>query len=198
MTTNLNSQGLIPTAQPFNSAPWNYTGTESVISIPSNVVDWVLLELRSGTAASTVVGRRAAFLKDNGTIVDLDGSSPVDFSLLANGNYYIVISQRNHLSIISAEPKSFSTGNITSYNFTIAQTQAYGTNAMVDLGGVYGMYSGDASKDGQIDADDRATTWNERNLVGYKDEDVTMDGQVDADDRATTWNNRNSVSHVPK
>jgi hypothetical protein len=69
---------------------------------------------------------------------------------------------------------------------------------MVNLGGgAYGMYSGDTSKDGQIDADDRASTWNERNQVGYLDEDVTMDGQVDADDRAATWNNRNVVSQVP-
>ena len=65
------------------------------------------------------------------------------------------------------------------------------------MGGILELYSGDASKDGQIDADDRAATWNERNLVGYLDEDVTMDGQVDADDRATTWNNRNVVSQVP-
>jgi len=69
---------------------------------------------------------------------------------------------------------------------------------MKDLGGgFFGMYSGDASKDGQIDADDRASTWNERNLTGYKYEDVTIDGQVDADDRAITWNNRNIVSQLP-
>jgi hypothetical protein len=199
MTTTLNSQGLIPTIQPFNSTPWNYTGTESVDPIPSDIVDWVLLELRSGTAASTVIGRRAAFLKNDGTVVDLDGSSPVKFDLLANGNYYIVITHRNHLSIMSSTQQSFSSSSVTNYNFTTLQTQAYGTNAMVEFGiGAFGMFSGDPSKDGQVDADDRAATWNERNLVGYKDEDVTMDGQVDADDRATTWNNRNIVSQVPK
>ena len=41
MTTYLNLFGLIPLSQPYNSAPWNYTGTENVESIPTDVGDWV-------------------------------------------------------------------------------------------------------------------------------------------------------------
>ena len=37
---------VIPLTQPYNGAPWNYTGTESVATIPAGVVDWVLPELR--------------------------------------------------------------------------------------------------------------------------------------------------------
>ena len=59
MTTTLNEQGLIPKYQPFKAAPWNYLGTEAAASIPTNVVDWVMIELRSDL--TTVVGRRADY-----------------------------------------------------------------------------------------------------------------------------------------
>ncbi|MEZ5196305.1 MAG: hypothetical protein R2764_07890 [Bacteroidales bacterium] len=47
MTPWLNVYGVIPFNQPYNQAPWNYSGTESVASIPNNdIIDWVLVELR--------------------------------------------------------------------------------------------------------------------------------------------------------
>jgi hypothetical protein len=199
MTTTLNTGQNIPKSQPYNSAPWNYTKVETVPSIPAGVVDWVLLELRTGTTANTMIARRAAFLKSDGSLVDLDGVSQVDFFSVSAGNYYLVIYHRNHLPIMTANPVEL-TGSPTLYDLSGSLSQAYTTGQppMKDLGGgKFGMFSGDASKDGQIDADDRAATWNERNQVGYLEEDVTMDGQVDADDRATTWNNRNVVSQVP-
>ena len=46
MTPFLNILGYIPLDQPYNTEPWNYTGTETVTAIPNaNVVDWVLVEL---------------------------------------------------------------------------------------------------------------------------------------------------------
>ncbi|MEM9992020.1 MAG: fibronectin type III domain-containing protein, partial [Bacteroidota bacterium] len=41
MIDNLNTANLIALNQPYNIAPYNYTGTESVATIPPNVVDWV-------------------------------------------------------------------------------------------------------------------------------------------------------------
>ncbi len=43
--------GLVPLNQPYNTAPWNYTGTESVVSVPALAIDWVLIELRDATSA---------------------------------------------------------------------------------------------------------------------------------------------------
>src|SRR5690606_20115319 len=43
----------VPSAQPYNIAPWNYTGTENNSSMPANTVDWVLIELRSGSTADS-------------------------------------------------------------------------------------------------------------------------------------------------
>ena len=81
MSNSLNPQ-FLPLSQPYNNSPWNYDGNESILSIPnSNIVDWILIELRdapgdaSTATGSTYIGKRAAFLLNNGNIVDLDGIS---------------------------------------------------------------------------------------------------------------------------
>ena len=53
------------------------------------------------------------------------------------------------------------------------------------------MICGDVNKDGQINADDRAAVWNQRNEAGYQEGDVNLDGVVDQKDRKATWQNRN-------
>ena len=93
MTTTLNSNNLIPlnSEAAYDTAAYGYTASV-VGSIPnSDIVDWVLVELRTGTGSGTKVAERAVFIKSDGTIVDTDGSSPVTFSGLSNGNYYVVI-----------------------------------------------------------------------------------------------------------
>ncbi len=86
MQNQLNLAGYVPLSQPYNVSPWNYTGTESVTSIPnSGIVDWVLIEFRDAATASnatpaTIFDRRAAFLLQDGTVVDLDGMSELQFS----------------------------------------------------------------------------------------------------------------------
>lgn len=91
----------IPISQPYGSLPWDYSGTESVTSIPADVVDWVLVELRTSTEASSTVKRIAAFIDKYGKIVDLDGVSPLKIKYFS-GNYYVVIYHRNHIPIMSS------------------------------------------------------------------------------------------------
>ena len=192
---NANLRGLpgFPKTQPYGGAPWNYTGAETVLSIPSDIVDWVLVELRS-TYNGAAIAKRAAFLKKDGTVCDIDGINPVSFSGTSSGNYYIIIKHRNHLAVMSKN--SVSLPNSSAYVFTNSNT--YGTNAMVSLEtNVYGMWAGDVNGDTQVDADDRGITWNYRNQTGYLIQDVNLDITVDADDRGITWNNRNLVSNVP-
>ena len=191
MTTTLDTQGLIPKYQPFKVAPWNYLGTEAVATFPTNVVDWVLVELRTGTEASTTVGRQAAFLKSDGSIVDLDGLSQVKFKGITPGNYYIVIRHRNHLPIMSANPVTLLTGSSVLYDFSTSQTQAYGTNPMKDLGGgIFAMIAGDMNGDGNVDyAIDLLNNWVPSfGLHGYYSEDINLNTDVDyAEDLLNGW-----------
>ena len=194
MSIALNSSGYIPSTQPFNTSPWNYMGTESVASIPTGVVDWVLLELRSDF--TTQVARRAAFLKSDGLLVDMNGTSQLSFAGVPTGDYYVVIYHKNHLAVMTANTVNLS-NNPTLYDLTIAETQAYGTNAMKNLGGVYGLFTGDTDASGTVNASDRSGTWNQRNSSGYYGTDVDLSGTVNAADRSIIWNNRNISTQVP-
>jgi len=177
MDTYLRDNALLPTSQPFSGPPWNYGETESVGSIPNGVVDWVLLELRS-SAAGDAVASRAAFVTSDGSIVDLDGSSPVDF-LYPPGNYYLVIRHRNHLDIMSIDPVALSQSSAL-YDFTTPDGQAYGTDPMKDLGGgVFGMFAGDGDANGSVTAADRADVWRTQNGTDWdyaKFADFNLDG----------------------
>jgi hypothetical protein len=195
MSTFLNSTTLIPLSQPYNTSPWNYAGTESVTSIPQNVVDWVLVELRSSEI--TVAEIRAAFLKNDGALVDLDGSSNIKFPSTPEGEYYVVIRHRNHLPIMTANKVGINFSPEL-YDMRTDLSKAYGTNALKNLGGgFFGIFTADTDGSGTVNASDRSNTWNQRNLSGYYGTDVDLSGTINAADRSSVWNNRNITTQVP-
>ena len=146
MSTTLNSNGSLPIFQPYNTSPWDHNGGELVSDLdasPSNgipdffennanLVDWILVELRTGTAASTKVAERAGFVRNDGTVVGPDGTSPLRFGV-KEGNYYIVVSHRNHLPIMSANPVALSNASVASYDFTTGSDKYYGTGGAIQL-----------------------------------------------------------------
>jgi len=184
MTTTLRSSGYLPTHHPYGVPPWNYLGTDSVASIPAGVVDWVLVELRTGPDSASAVSSRAAFIKSDGTVVDTSSAGPVKFSTVAAGNYYIVLRHRNHLAIMSAATAALSASS-TVYDFSTSQGKAYGTDAMKQVStGIYGMYGGEANGDGQITSSDfnvflpKFTS----GAGGYDLSDWNLDGYVTSSD----------------
>ncbi len=202
MSTTLDDNGFLPLDQPYNVQPWNYEGTEKVTAIPNGIVDWILIELRNDTSASSVVARRAAFLKNDGAVVDLDGSSPVLFNSIPPGSYYIVIKHRNHLAVMSANKVNLSMSS-SNYNFTDSELKAYGKNPMQNLGnGQYGLYSGDANGDGTVSQSDIINMWLPQFLNskdGYQSADLNLDGSVTAADNNMYWLVNNGISsQVPK
>ena len=192
MGTALRASGFIPLAQPYNDTPWNYAGPESVGAIPADVVDWVLISLRTGTDAASEVARRAAFVKADGTVVDLDGTSDVQFEGLADGTYYVVLDHRNHLSAmtdagVSAGVSVPCTGL---YCFDFTSTTAFGTAGQKDLGGgTFGLWSGDGNRDGSVSAFDFLNVWLPDNgsPAGYKYSDFNLDSNVTAFDFLQAW-----------
>ena len=200
MNTTLNSLSYLPLNQPYSKAPWNYSGNESVaagfFSLHTNIVDWILLELRSGTSAGSIVSKRAAFLLSNGNIVDLDGYSPVSFTGPTAGYYYIVIKHRNHLAVMSSGSLALDIATI-SYDFTTSQNQAYNSSylPMKSLGGdKFGLYSGDANADGSVDAIDNNAYWrpNKGKPFDYNQgADFNMDGSIDSLDIDNCWRPNN-------
>ena len=105
MNNNLDLSNTL--IQPYHNLPWNYLGgektTQSFIT-NNNIVDWVLLELRTGSSASeatAVVSSRAALLRNDGVILDTDGSDFISFPQTTAGDYYLTVYHRNHLPIIT-------------------------------------------------------------------------------------------------
>jgi len=199
MSTDLDSNSIIPPAQPYNVLPWNYHGNEVVNVMPQNIVDWVLLELRSSPAATSVIGRRAAFVRGDGIVVNLTGEPGVTFPGVANGQYYVVVYHRNHLAIMTKNPILIS-DSTSLYDFTTSQNKAYGTQPMKALGnGRYGLYAGDGNSNGTVNNSDYNTVWKRENgSIGYKDADFDLNGGVNIVDCNAKWRpNKGKVSQVP-
>jgi hypothetical protein len=193
MTNTLQTSSLIPLSKPYNQAPWNYSGTESVAGLPSaGNTDWVLVELRdaataSGATASTVIARQAAFQMSNGNIRSLDGTSNQQFdNLTIQHSLFAVIYHRNHLAIMSALPLSES-GGIYSWDFRTGAGQAYNNGQKNIASGVWGMFAGDANADGLIEEADKIKWEGQAGTSGYLSGDIDMNGQVDNKDKNDFW-----------
>lgn len=182
----------IPLSHPFNVEPWNYTGLETVGSIPAGVVDWVLVEIRDAGADSladetTIVARRAAFLREDGKIVYLDGTPGIRFVKEITEDLFVVIRHRNHLPVLSANALVLSNGE---YAYDFSSSGAYGgTDAMKVMGnGSFVMIAGDMKGDGVIDINDKMVSWdNHVGTTGYLSSDLNLDGKVDNTDKNDFW-----------
>lgn len=206
MNTHLNP-GDLPLNQPYNTPPWNYNGTESVVSIPNDsIVDWVMVELRdapssSQATGSTIIEQRAVFIIKNGKIADLDGTNIPRFNVAVNDSLYVIIWHRNHLGIMSANSVTKASGVYT-YNFTTGAGQAYGgANGHKEIAsGVWGMFGGDGNGDGNINTNDKTNVWSvQAGTDGYISGDFNMDGMVQNQDKNDVWVGSNgNTSQVPE
>lgn len=195
MNTTLFDNQMIPSQQPYNSSPWNYPGPELPSFMPQDITDWVLVELRKNAGPSVDDSLRAAFVKSDGSLVDIDGQFPVVFEKDPD-DYYVVVHHRNHLSIMSANPISLS-GSSPLYDFSDSQSKAYsqGVDPMKLLNpGIYGMISADGNSDGGVDAFDFNVVWRPQNGTTWdysKYGDFNLDGGIDALDFNLYWRQNN-------
>ncbi len=205
-TTPLNLGGMIPLNQPFNMAPWNYSGTESVAAIPTGVVDWVLVELRDASTAAnataaTRIARQAAFILSDGSIVGLDGSSILQFTNSINQQLFAVVHHRNHLAILSANALTGSAG-VYNYDFTTGYNKTFGgmDGCKEVTPGIWGMMGGDSNCDGDINESDINLLWKPNaGEAGYRLEDFNLDGQVNNQDKDDCWQpNYGAECQVPE
>ena len=186
-----------------------YGGTSSVASPTfftstaqgQQVVDWVLVRLLSGAPGTTLAlaAERPGLLLRNGQITGTDATSPLGFSGVAAGSYYVVVRHRNHLAVMSANAVSFAGGSAT-YDFTTAQAQAFGANPMREVTvGVFALVAGDGNATGDVSAADRNTVWRPQNgLAGYRNADYNLSADVSATDRNSFWRpNNGRATQVP-
>ncbi len=163
MRDDLRSKGFIPLAHPYTSLnPLTaiMAMAPSVTAVTGNnaIVDWVFLELRNATNGTTIVDSRAALLQRDGDVVDVDGVSPVVFSLALPGSYYVAVRHRNHLGIMSrtALPLSSTTTTVDfrnpntptfTYTGTTSYTQTVTNQAQVIVQQGVAMWAGNSLVD---------------------------------------------------
>jgi hypothetical protein len=159
MNTSLNTEGNLPLHQSFNSAPWNYPGTEQVSSFPDSIIDWVMVELRDKNDNTLTIEKRAGLLSKSGIVLDTNMTRGLSFTSAVNPDtYYIVVWHRNHMPVMSGLPVVLP--NLGDpYDFTdVVITQPYKHNdplaAVLELipagSGRYGMIAGDINADKRL------------------------------------------------
>jgi hypothetical protein len=184
---NTTPSSILPLQQPYNTAPWNYAGTESVSTIPVGAVDWVLIEARQANNPSVVLDRAATWLLNNGNIVSYQNTNQgVCFSTLTNDSSYLfVVRHRNHLAVMSHLPIIVTNTPHTTidYDFTNAITQAMGNNQLKLIGiNTYVLFAGDINGNGVIDAFNDYNTYVINYGYGYKLADLNLNGSSNTSD----------------
>lgn len=195
MNDDLRAAGLLPLRDPYalNGYPLpggSYSDRPTVIPIAADenaVVDRIVVELRNATNPAQVLATRHVWLQRDGDIVDMDGSSPVRFTL-DHGSYYVAIRHRNHLGFMTATPVTFTTSP-TAIDFTSPSTATFGTEARRIQDGMALAWCGDVTFNGRTayvgsnnDRDPILIRIGGSNVLqvidGYHPEDVNLDGQV--------------------
>ncbi len=205
MKDDLRAMGLLPLMEPYTAlAAFTHSGPgggETVASTvfdvtgPDAIIDWAFVELRDATTNTMVMGTRAALLQADGSLVDIDGVSPVLFAGIPDGDYFVTVRHRNHVAIMS--DVAVTLGSVVNPTLDFTPGGAFGTNPQKLVGTTYVLYESDLDANGAVDAADRSAAWNSRNLTGYLQDDSNLNGVCDAAERAQAWNNRNVTTKVP-
>jgi hypothetical protein len=203
MHDSLRVLGLIPSVEPYSTAPYfqtpindnsgkNLGPTALNATGPDAIVDWILLEVRDASTMAKVATRRALVQRD-GEIVDTNGVSPVVFSTVAPGNYFVSVKHRNHLGVMTLNPVALTlSGGPIDFTQQFLWTKPASPAIVNAPARVYGLtqvlWAGDAranknTKYNGFQNDKEAVlaivspNFN-GSVPGYRVEDVNMDGKV--------------------
>ncbi|MBN1998862.1 DUF11 domain-containing protein, partial [candidate division KSB1 bacterium] len=217
-----NGNSMIPIISPYPDA--RNAGVVNSNDLPADIVDWVYLQFRpAGDYEETeiVLGNDATgiscFLRDDGRIVDIDGSDGVRVAGLPEGQYYLIVDHRNHLKVMSATPVD--TRELTDYNFGSTPKHYYDfteaitqyltpTGENLDRGcsqtpvdGKWMMSAGDGEKSHSVDQWDYNRWFELSDLnVGYWQLDHDLGGQIEGRDESFYYMNmglRSPFSWLP-
>ena len=180
------------------------TTTSTILSVGGTnaIVDWVLIELRSASNPSLIVATKAGLIQRDGDVVSpADGTSPLQFTGIPVGSYYVSIRHRNHLGAMSANPVSLGTTTAT-VDLTNSAQPAYKLTGITSSnypqfvsGSKAMLWAGNAAFNNQVifqgpnnDVDmifftiisDPLNTQVISNFIykGYSQSDVNMDGKT--------------------
>jgi len=176
MTTRLSELGFVPRVSPYAA------DLSTVERLPSNAVDWVLVEMRETPDGSPVMSQ-SAFLRNDGYVLDSAGELGIVVGTTPGTTLHPVVKHRNHLCVVSSIPVAFTNRSIA-YDFSANWAASHGgSNACIRLApGVSGMIAGDANGDGLVTRSDTDICQALQGRTGYTCADFNLDGIVDGRD----------------
>ncbi len=111
------------------------------------------------------------------------------FDYTPSGNYWLSVQGGNSVETWSAAQNTFNSGAANSYNFTDAQSKAFGGNQK-QFNGVWSIYTGDVLRDCVVDAADISILDNDAFAFTFGcGNDLNGDGIIDAADISIADNN---------
>ncbi|WP_128546661.1 Ig-like domain-containing protein [Larkinella soli] len=213
MNTTLNQRGLLPgqtpigqfavptpAGQPYKTAPWNYTGTEALTTYDADIVDWVLVSLRTDAQTTTPVFRVAGLLHDDGRITFVNPCFTIP-----DGQYHVVIEHRNHMGVMSPTKVAIANNKIF-YDFTVQDSYTISdppSFGQIQIDGKWMMYGGDGKKDLFYDNFDvnfyDSKLWKDESGIfdQYRYGDFNLDADVNFNDSVLWKKNNGRYSKVP-
>ena len=217
MDTTLNMRGILPgqtpisnlatptpAGQPYNTAPWNHLGTEGIgwtdANYTADVVDWVLISFRTGTAKDTEVDKAAALLYQDGSIAFPDCCPLTTFY----SSLYIVVEHRNHMGVMTPTPVDIISGTLThDFRATDSYRNPASTGQKQLPNGTWVMVAGNAdptdSGSYDINGSDKGI-WEDQNgtFYNYTASDMNLDSDVNGADKTIWLINNGTFSAVPQ
>jgi len=196
-----------PAGQPYNTAPWNYTGTEGATWTDADyipdMVDWVLLSFRTDKAKSTQVAQTAGIIHRDGSITLPDRCG---FEAIQGvDSVYVLLEHRNHMGIMTPEKIEIVNGTLT-YDFRTSDSfrdiTSFGQKQLPT--GEWAMYAGDVNQTADIVSYDingqDKSLWVDDNGIfdNYLNTDFNLDGDTNGQDKALWFDNNGISSRVPK
>ncbi|MBN2355877.1 hypothetical protein JXO59_07175 [candidate division KSB1 bacterium] len=185
MSTTLRANNLLPLQSPYPEAP--YTAT----SIPTNIVDWLLLNVRR-TPTSTSQGACSVWLRNDGQLINPQTGGEVLQIPIDSGDYYLVVQHRNHLAAMSSSRYLFDGINSKTHDFTTGLDKYYNNcGALAVETGIWAVHGGDMDADKSIASGDYNLWLNNARdgEDGYVLSDINLDGYSTSRDYVLWFNN---------
>jgi hypothetical protein len=176
MNTTLGTAGLIPQTSPYADA------IDYDLPLAADIVDWIEIEYVGENGNPNV--RRSALLKQDGSVVDVDGVSSL-YLKDSDQDALINIYHRNHLPFSSATQVDL-VSSTSAYDYSVSSNlydnPAFVTDNAIELEtGVYGMFRGNGNGDVNLTFIDYVLTRNNTTTSQssvYSIYDINMDGNL--------------------
>jgi len=196
MDNTLFQIGLVPTIDPNAGLVNRLSNTNT------NIVDWVMVELRDPSDETIIIASTPGLIHTNGLITDPFGAS-LRFDNVSAGSYYLSIQHRNHLPGVMKQPITFQVGG--AYGIDLREDSGFDLNGWGQksmANGKWAMFAGNVHDeiDGyDITGADKADFSVVNGISGqYLKADINMNGDITGADKAIMSNNLGIFSALKK